>query len=199
MCDYYNLQKPQSPTNPDNLRKTYLNELDSAGWVGSLEVRIGNTKKAYYPIVVPSITSSFNLEEKSQETQETTASPKFFQFHKIDVPKYFNAWPKNWLVLQILGLWKCGIEIGNGQYSIDNYNDAIQFLSIESKLGYTRNGISMRQFSGKYDPCDTLSQHFSGPIFEDSYNRIFGNLEYIGTFRDNDTKNSGSYVDSLLS
>jgi len=66
--DYYNLQNPKSPINSDNLRKTYLNELVS---VESIEVRNGNTKKAYYPIVVPSETSSLNI--KTQETNETKA------------------------------------------------------------------------------------------------------------------------------
>src|SRR5215469_11070492 len=78
ICDSYNLQNPKSPINAENLRKTYLNELDTAGWIESDDVRNGNTKKAYYPIVVPpaSETSRVNQEGKTQ----------FFTFHKINVP-----------------------------------------------------------------------------------------------------------------
>jgi hypothetical protein len=47
--------------------------------------------------------------------------PQFFTFHKINVPKNFELWSKDWLIYQILGLWKCGIELGSAQYSIDNY------------------------------------------------------------------------------
>jgi|SRR5215207_7967642 len=53
ICDYYNLKNPQTPINSDNLRKIYLNELVSAGWIEALDVRDGNTKKVYYPIVAP--------------------------------------------------------------------------------------------------------------------------------------------------
>jgi hypothetical protein len=132
ICDYYNLQNPKSPINSENLRKTYLHELDNAGWIESIDVRNGNTKKAYYPIVVPAETSSLNV--KTRETNETKIFPQFFTFHKINVPKNFELLSKDWLIYQILGLWKCGIELGGAKYSIDNYNEAIQFLDIESKL-----------------------------------------------------------------
>ena len=46
ICDYYNLYNPKSPINSDNLRKTYLNELVSVGWIESIDVRNGNTKKS---------------------------------------------------------------------------------------------------------------------------------------------------------
>src|SRR5215467_1027347 len=73
ICDYYNLQNPNSRINSENLRKTYLHELDNAGWIESLEVRNGNTKKVYYPIVVPSETSSVT----TRETSETKIFPQF--------------------------------------------------------------------------------------------------------------------------
>jgi hypothetical protein len=199
ICDHYNLQNPNSRIDSENLRKTYLHELDNAGWIESLEVRYGNTKKMYYPIVVPSETSSLNVETKTRETHETRVFPQFFTFHKINVSKNFKLLSKDWLVYQILGLWKCGIELGNAQYSISNYNEAIQFLDTESKLGHTRNKITMRQFSEKYDTPETLSRHFSKPIFEDYYNKIFGKIQYIGVCRGSSTIISGSDVNSSLS
>ena len=166
--------------------------------IESLDVRNGNTKKAHYPIVIPSETSSSNVNSKTQETEETKVSPQFFRFHKINVPNNFKLWSNDWLVYQILGLWKCGIELGNTQYSIDNYTDAIQFLDIESKLSYSRNKITMRQFSEKYDPTKTLSRHFSKPIFGDYYNKIFDKIQYIGIRRSGSTIISGSDVHSSL-
>jgi hypothetical protein len=53
ICDFYNRLNPRSPINSDNLRKTYLNELTFAGFIEALDVREGNTKKVYYPIVSP--------------------------------------------------------------------------------------------------------------------------------------------------
>jgi hypothetical protein len=146
ICDYYNLQNPNSRINSENLRKTYLHELDNAGWIESLEVRNGNTKKVYYPIVVTSETSSLNVETKTRETHETRVFPQFFTFHKINVPENFKLLSKDWLIYQILGLWKCGIELGNAQYPIINYNEAIQFLDTESRLGTTQHNL----FNTKY-------------------------------------------------
>jgi hypothetical protein len=136
---------------------------------------------------------------KASMTNETKIFPQFFTFHKINVPKNFELLSKDWVIYQILGLWKCGIELDNAQYSIDNYNEAIQFLDIESKLGYTRNKITMRAFSEKYDTPETLSRHFSRPIFGDYYNKIFGKLQYIGICKGDSTVISGSDVKSSLS
>jgi hypothetical protein len=111
----------------------------------------------------------------------------------------FEPLSKDWLIYQILGLWKCGIKLGNAQYSIDNYNEAIQFLDIESKLGHTRNKITMRAFSEKYDATETLSRHFSKPIFGDYYNKIFPKIKYIGVRSSGSTVISGSDVNSSLS
>lgn len=117
----------------------------------------------------------------------------------INVPKNFELLSKDWLIYQILGLWKCGIELDNAQYSIDNYNDAIQFLDIESTLGHSRSRITMRQCSEKYDTPETLSRHFSKPIFGDYYNKIFGKIQYISIDRSGNEIISGSDVNSSLS
>ena len=112
LCDYYNRLNPKSPINSDNLRKTYLNELISAGFIEALDVREGNTKKVYYPIVSPS--EEAVTEHITQETAEFNMFPEFFTYHKINVPKYFIPLPKDWLNFEVLRLWKCGIDIGNG-------------------------------------------------------------------------------------
>jgi hypothetical protein len=114
-----------------------------------------------------------------------------------------------------MGLWKCGIDIGNGMYSINNYNSAIQFLDIRKKDDgiddnnnntssiscstiNKRNKITIKQFTEKYDSIatETLSRHFSKPIFSDYYNKIFGHLQYIGIRHNINDKNSGIARDS---
>ena len=57
----------------------------------------------------------------------------------------------------------------------------------------------MRQFSEKYDTPETLSRHFSKPIFGDYYNKIFGKIQYIGVYKRDSTVISGSDVNSSLS
>jgi hypothetical protein len=212
--DYYNLQHPKSPINSDNLRKTYLNELNNAGYIEALDVRDGNTKKVYYPIVAPSEEATYI--DTTKETSEFNNIPQFYTYYKINVPINYIPESEDWLIFQIMGLWKCGIDIGNGQYSTDNYNSAIQFLDIRKKddriegnnstntngssntISNNRNKITMRQFAERYDSMaiDTLSRHFSRPIFSDYHNKIFGDLQYIGIRENINNENSGNSSDS---
>jgi hypothetical protein len=214
ICDYYNLHHPKSPINSDNLRKTYLNELTYAGYIEALDVREGNTKKVYYPIVAPS-EEAIHL-NPTKETKESSNSPQFYTYYKINVPINYIPEPENWLILQILTFLKCGIDIGNGRYTIDNYNSAIQFLDIiknddriednnststnqtSSITNRKRNKITMKQFAEKYDSAatETLSRHFSKPIFSNYHNKIFGNLQYIGIRQNINNDNSGMSLDS---
>jgi hypothetical protein len=113
-------------------------------------------------------------------------------------------------------LLKCGIDIANGRYSIDNYNSTIQFLDIikkddriennkststngtSSTTNRKRNKITMKQFAENYDSAatETLSRHFSKPIFSNYHNKIFGNLQYIGIRQYTNVKDSGTSLDS---
>jgi hypothetical protein len=177
-----------------------LNELVLAGHLEALDVREGNTKKVYYPIV----SASQQVGSQTQKTEEYDKIPQFFSYRKINVPADYKPVPVKWLIFQILGLWKCGINYGNGQYD----TSAIQFLDIEKDhlviadpnesegAGSStitsdntsnetvrrsgRNRITIRQFARKYNgPTGDLSRHFSRPIFANSHNKIFGDLHYI--------------------
>ena len=64
----------------------------------------------------------------------------------------------------------------------------------------SRNRITMRQFARKYNgSTGDLSRHFSRPIFANSHNKIFGDLQYIGIRRDVNQINSGICQNSSLS
>jgi hypothetical protein len=56
-----------------------------------------------------------------------------------------------------------------------------------------RNKLTMTQFVQRYNsPTDSLSRHFSRPIFSDSCNKIFGEIQYIGIFSTSTVTNSGN-------
>ena len=212
ICDYYNLQNPKSPINSDNLRKRFLHELNFAGYIEAIDVRDGNTKKVYYPIVTPTEEATHTC--ITQETQDYQNIHEFFTYHKINIPIDYKPFSSDWLIFQILRLWKCGIDLGNGMYSIDNYNSAIQFLdtskkgdeiednnnitSTNSSNTSSRSKITMRQFAEEYDSTatETLSRHFSKPIFANYHNKIFGDLQYIGIRQNINDENSGTPIDS---
>jgi hypothetical protein len=149
----------------------------------------------------------------SKETKDSNNLPQFFTYYKINVPINYIPEPENWLIIQIMRLLKCGIDIGNGRYTVDNYNSAIQFLDIIKKddriednnstspndtSNRNRNKITMRQFAEKYSSTvtETLSRHFSKPIFSNYHNKIFGNLQYIGIRQNINDDNSGLSLDS---
>jgi hypothetical protein len=213
ICDFYKLKNPKSPINSDNLRKTYLNELNYAGYIDVLDVRDGNTKKVYYPIVAPSEEAIHT--DATKENSESNNIPQFYTYYKINIPINYIPEPENWLIFQIMRLWKCGIDIGNDRYTTDNCNSAIQFLDIRKKDNgmddnnnststnrcssiSSRNKITMRQFAEKYGSIatETLSRHFSKPIFSDNHNKIFGDLKYIGIRQNINGENSGISIDS---
>jgi hypothetical protein len=201
LSDFYNQLSPRSTKNSDNIRKTYLNELTQAGFIETLDVREGNTKKVYYPIVSPAeeVVKDVNL---TQETAENNITPEFFTCHKIEVPKYFIPFSKDWLSIEVWKLWKCGIDINNDHYlhsstistiDDDNYNctdraacTSIQFLDLEdaydntSKANY-RKKLTIVEFMQKYNHSAVgLSRLFSRPIISNSSNEIFGDVRYLG-------------------
>ena len=135
ICDYYNRLNPKSPMNSDNLRKTYLNELTSAGIIEALDVREGNAKKAYYPIVSPS--EETVTEQRTQETAESNLIPQFFTHHKINVPVNFIPLPTDWLIFVVLRLWKCGIDIYNEYHcSVFCYSKSSENSELKEKVAY---------------------------------------------------------------
>ena len=210
VCDYYNLRNPKAPINSDNLRKKYLNELVSAGWVEALDLHDGNTKKVYYPIIVPIEEQEATSQTITPESNESNTYPEFYIQHKINVPIDYIPRSENWLNLQVLALWRCGIDKANEHRSssLSCYNNnnsskeqaekpivaAIQFLDKERKVEYIvndgntsdtnyndRKKITMTEFVRKYDgSTGKLSRHFSRPIFANSYNNIFGKIKYLG-------------------
>jgi hypothetical protein len=172
----------------------------------------------------------------TEETRESKADPEFPIHHKINVPIDYIPLSQNWLNLEVLRLWKCGIDICNGPYYsshsltfVNNNNNpiqkeggevlptiaaSIQFPDVEREEEEEkeevqqnnnnsssnkdnkkkRNKLTMTEFVQKYNsPSDSLSRHFSRPIFSDSCNKIFGEIQYIGILPANCITNSGKY------
>ena len=70
--------------------------------------------------------------------------------------------------------------------------------STNSCSNIRRSKITVRHFAERYDniATDTLSRHFSKPIFSNYHNKIFGNLQYIGIRPNINGENSGISIDS---
>jgi hypothetical protein len=198
ICDYYNLRNPRRKINSDNLRKTYLNELVSAGWIEALVVKEGNTKKVYYPIISPPEEET-RTACTSKETEEFIGYPEFPVHYKINIPMNYIPLPQDWLNFEVLRLWKCRIDAGDRHMcscssasyeSNSSFKPAIQILDQITKVDANshddhfdynyRIKITMTDFVRKYNSLlGILSRHFSRPIFYNSCNKAFGGIQYL--------------------
>lgn len=200
ICDYYNLKNPHRTINSDNLRKTYLNELVSTGWIEALDVREGNTKKVYYPIISPPEEETKTRTDcTSKETEEFIGYPEFPVHYKINIPMNYIPLPQDWLNIEVLRLWKCRIDAGDqhrcscssaSYESNSSFKPAIQFLDQITKVDANspddhfdynyRKKITMTDFVRKYNSLpDILSRHFSRRVFDNNCNKAFGGIKHL--------------------
>ena len=204
-----------------------------------MDVREGNTKKVYFPLVSPSSEESITNHFHSQETEESKEIPQFFTNHKINVPSSFIPLGSDWLNIEVLKLWKCGIDIGNDRplldsskfvnykYNNNNNNNSSAIPPVSSATPTTttttitaiiqvmdkeivnisnrdtscknneRTKLTMTQFVQRYNTTiDSLSRHFSRPIFSNFHNKIFGELQYLEISSIHSKTNSGNCQNS---
>ena len=201
------------------MRKTYLYELVSAGWIEALDVNDGNTKKVYYPIIA--LPEEQRAESVTKESEEFIGYPEFPVHYKINVPMNYIPLPLDWLNFDVLRLWKCRIDMGDQHMCScsNSSNDsnsgskpAIQFLDqirkdgkdIDSSDYYysynNRKKITMTEFVQSYNrSTDILSRHFSRPIFDNYSNKIFGRIHSLAPTVNDDIINSGIDPNSSVS
>jgi hypothetical protein len=85
-----------------------------------------------------------------------------------------------------------GEEKEGVQENNDNNNNSNTIGNSNPSIN-KRKKITMTQFVQRYNsPTDSLSRHFSRPIFSDSYNKIFGEIQYVGILPRNNTVKSGN-------
>jgi len=126
-----------------------------------------------YPLVeIPSLDNKEDNKdkEKYENYRNSSHSRNLFQYCKILPSKNYINIDKKWLNFEILRLLKYGNDTGNFQFSILDYdeNDKICICQFEKRYEETKYGQLILLFSNAKN-CN-------------SYNKIFGNIEYIGTF-----------------
>jgi hypothetical protein len=110
---------------------------------------IGKSKCYHYQSTKVKETKNRQITE---ETKESMTDPEFFIRHKINVPIDYIPLSKNWLNLEVLRLWKCGIDIGNGHYSSHslpsvNNNNQIQEQEEKEEEATSNGCYSLSRYS----------------------------------------------------
>ena len=134
LADYYKEKKGKSITS-DNLKKTYLAELENNGLIDEFDSIIDKRKKGYYPIVDVNQYQKYknytNLEENNNE----------LQFFKLKLSKNYNKIDKNWLKFEVLDMLKYGIGMIKEFKLLDENNQQICICQFIEKYHFTGNLI----------------------------------------------------------
>ena len=162
----------------DSLRKLYLYELINNGLIDEENSADDKREKLYYPIVSLDVDSSLN-EEKCGKYGNQSHSHNFSQHSPILLPKNCKLPDENWLIFDILGFVKCGIDL-----------EDISFLDkFEQK-------ISIKQFVEEYEKHVSLIPYFQSAISCNTHEKIFADIIYLGDRGNKHVKNCGNDSES---
>jgi hypothetical protein len=96
LVEYYKEQTGKVITS-NNLKTTYLNELQNAGFIDSLESNLDKRQEVYWPIIkLPS--------EELQKSTDSVAMDNFLRFARLNIPINCKGIPEDWLTYEILSL-----------------------------------------------------------------------------------------------
>jgi hypothetical protein len=173
LSEYYKLKEGKTMTE-SNIRKTYLAEFLQNGLVDETNSTIDGRYKIYYPLV--ELPSEEKIEGKYKNYMNSSHSHNLFQYCKIRPSKNYINVEKKWLKSAILTLMRYGNSINTFQFAIFDYesNEKICICQFEKKYE-----------ESKYGPLILL---FSDDKYCNSYNKIFGDIKYIGDFSVKDDK-----------
>jgi hypothetical protein len=165
--------KYHRPISTDNMKKTYLNELQNLGLIDSVDSEFDHRQKLYYPIVeVPE--RSFTQEEKITNLSDSSRLDNLFHIPRIRIQNNCRNIPDDWLVCSILGLARYRIDMDHFTGCLADELAQGRDFKIMGKDGTTR--LRVCQFISAYEKDRQLSLYCHKPRFSSKVFRI----EYVG-------------------
>jgi hypothetical protein len=153
LAENYKQVKGKSITT-DNIKKTYLAELENNGLIDKIDSKIDKRRDIYFPIVditnYKNNKNCTNLEENDNN----------LQFLRLILSKKFNNIEENWLEMEILKLLKYGIGKTN----------------IFKLLDENDKEICICQFVKEYNISGNLSRYFQNDENYNNSGEIFGKV-----------------------
>ena len=182
----YHKQKTGRVISPENISKTFLNELLNHDYIGSVESVIDKRKNIYYPLFEPddniahknhNSNDDGDDDQKIKNLKNSNQFHNFQQFSRLALPKNCRSIPKNWLIFEILSLAKYGIDLNNFRgYIADELNNNNN-LRLLDKDG---NRLTVKQFITEYEKDASLILYFKNAKFNTICNKIFGCIISLG-------------------
>ena len=177
----YHKQKTGRAISPENISKTFLNELLNHDYIGSVESVIDKRKNIYYPLVESddiigdenhNSNNDSDDDQKIKNLKNSNQFHNFQQFSRLALPKNCKSVPKNWLIFEILSLAKYGIELDNFRGCIADELNNNNNLRLLDKDG---NRLTVKQFITEYEKDASLILYFNRPnltLFATKYSDI---------------------------
>jgi DNA polymerase elongation subunit (family B) len=182
----YHKERTGRAISPENISKTFLNELLNHDYIGSVESVIDKRKNIYYPLVEPDYiigdenhnsNDDSDHDEKIKNLKNLNRFHNFQQFSRLALPKNCRSVPKNWLIFEILSLAKYGIDLDNFRGCIGDELNNNNNLRLLDKNG---NRLTVKQFITEYEKDTSLILYFRQAEFKTFYSKIFGYIINLG-------------------
>ncbi|MGA9843470.1 MAG: sugar phosphate isomerase/epimerase family protein [Nitrososphaeraceae archaeon] len=182
LSDYYR-EKSGRAISAENIRKKFLNELLNHDYIGSVESVLDRRQNIYYPLVE----LDDNVEDENQDNNEDGAKIKnlknsgkfrnFSQYSRITSPKNCRSIPENWLIFEILGLAKYGIDLDSFSGCIADELNNNNNLKLLDKDG---NRLTIKEFTIEYEKDTSLIPYFRKGKVNTFCNKSYGYIIYLG-------------------
>ena len=137
LCDFYKEIKKKS-ISTDNLKQTYLNELNNNGLIDQERSKIHTQQYIYYPIVeLLSFNDSSNVNEQEKESSSFSSNLEHFdqisQYSSTIYEKITRSINETWLFCEIMRLLSHGIDLSNIQGPVADYlNNHSEFKLLDN-------------------------------------------------------------------
>jgi hypothetical protein len=154
LCEYYKQQTSKSITS-NNMKTTYLNELQNAGYIDCELSKIDNRQYIFWQVIEPS------YDEGVGEIKNPVVSDAMdynLRYARINLPRNCRNIPGNWLLSATFELREYPVR-------------ANKFVL----LGKDEKPVTIKEFIKEYENSDKLTHYF----VKRNYPTIFGELKPI--------------------
>jgi hypothetical protein len=150
LCEYYKQRTGKSITT-NNMKMTFLNELQNAGYIDCELSKIDNRKYIFWQVIDPPDEGGI-----IKNHAESDAMDNNLRYSRINLPRNCRSIPENWLLSAILELREYPVR-------------ANKFML----LGSDESSITIAEFIKDYENSSKLNNYF----VKRNYPNIFGELK----------------------
>jgi hypothetical protein len=153
LCEYYKQRTNKSITT-NNMKTTFLNELQNAGYIDCEPSKIDNRKYIFWQVIDPTDDRGVII----KNNVDADAMDNNLRYARINLPRNCRNIPENWLLSAILELMEYPVRANNF-----------------TLLGRDESPVSITEFIKDYENSSKLTNYF----VKRNYPTIFGELKPV--------------------